>query len=370
MQDHVLRNHHRPLARHPRPAGPYPCSVEQPAVFMPNKVATGTAQGQDKERKDLKTSLEKLTESIQQLEKRVEAGEKISQSTEAKVKWLEEEMKRRLFWHDLEDKLDRRVKPLEDSLRHLSQRMEELHHQPGTVSPGTASPAFPQPGEAKGEGALSRQLENFQANISKEISSISLRLEQVEEILKEERAERLKLEDRLKLHEEKGHKRDRAPMLPDLPNKDKTEGPKEDKDLPNKDKIDGPKEDKDAPNKDKKEPSKEIDKENIGGIPQISVGQNGGRQANVPGNKALVVVSLPADAKLFLNNQPTRTQGTVRKFLTPTLEPGATFTYVLRAELVHNGQVRVQTQQITFQAGRQANVTFVPAGDTRVAGSR
>ena len=144
----------------PGPHGPYPCSFEeQPAVFVPNRVAhtsTGASQEQEKERKesnrrldDLKTSLEKLTEVIQQLEKRVASGEKLSESTESRVKWLEEELKQRLYWHDLENKLDQRMKPLEESLRNLSQRMEELHQQPADHKS-----VAPRPADAKGEGGF------------------------------------------------------------------------------------------------------------------------------------------------------------------------------------------------------------------------
>ena len=176
--------------------------------------------------------------------------------------------------------------------------------------------------------------------------------------------------------------KDASKDLKDAP-KDNKDAPKDLKDAPkdnkdaSKDLKDAPKDNKDVPKelkdvpKDKKEmPPTEGEslKENTGRLPQIGMGQIGRPFANVPGNKALVVVSLPAEAKLFLNNQPTRSQGTVRNFLTPPLEPGATFTYVLRAELVHGGQVRVQTQEITFQAGRQANVTFGPASEMRVAG--
>lgn len=95
---------------------------------------------------------------------------------------------------------------------------------------------------------------------------------------------------------------------------------------------------------------------------QVSRSQDG-----VPANRAIVVVSLPAHAMLYLNSLPTRSQGPVRTFITPELEPGATFTYTFRMESFENGQRRSQTQDVTFQPGRHVAVSFGPSGDLRVA---
>ncbi len=364
--------------------GPYPCSAyEAPAVYAPTKVSqSGLALDVAKERRDmdrkyddLKERLDKVADLLQQLDKRVAAGEKVTETTAAQVKWLRDELKERFFWHDMDNKLDLRIKPIEESLRRLAVRLEELHPQPAGVQPpsGVLPPAGvpsvqPRTAEARGEGELSHKLDAFQATIGKEITSMALRLQQMEEILKEERDARLKLEDRVRLDEEKGLKTEKPPTEKEAPKG--IEVPKETpKEAPKG--IDVPKEmPKDAPKG--SETPKGIDapkdgaKDSTNGIPQIGVGRLSRPHSNVPGNRALVVVSLPADAKLYLNNQPTRAQGTVRKFMTPALEPGATFTYVLRAEVVTNGQTRVQTRAITFQAGRQANVTFAPS-EVRVA---
>jgi len=74
---------------------------------------------------------------------------------------------------------------------------------------------------------------------------------------------------------------------------------------------------------------------------------------------ARITVQLPADARLWIDGQPTQQAGSVRTFETPTiLEPGRTYSYKLRAEWVENGQPIVRERDVSFQAGRQVVVNM------------
>jgi uncharacterized protein (TIGR03000 family) len=73
---------------------------------------------------------------------------------------------------------------------------------------------------------------------------------------------------------------------------------------------------------------------------------------------ATLVVSLPADARLTVDGNATRATSARRTFVTPALEVGGEYTYTLRAEVAQDGQVAVQTQNVTVRAGETTEVSF------------
>ena len=79
---------------------------------------------------------------------------------------------------------------------------------------------------------------------------------------------------------------------------------------------------------------------------------------------ATIVVSLPADARLTVDGNVTRSTSERRLFVTPALEDGVNYVYTLRAEIVRDGQTSVQTQDVTVRSGETSNVnfTFAPQG--------
>jgi uncharacterized protein (TIGR03000 family) len=75
---------------------------------------------------------------------------------------------------------------------------------------------------------------------------------------------------------------------------------------------------------------------------------------------ARFTVEVPADARLWIDGQPTNQTGTVRTFQTPgPLDPGRTYSYKLTAEWVANGQTVRQDRDISFQAGNQLVVNML-----------
>jgi uncharacterized protein (TIGR03000 family) len=73
---------------------------------------------------------------------------------------------------------------------------------------------------------------------------------------------------------------------------------------------------------------------------------------------AVIVVSLPADARLTVDDTPTRSTSSVRTLISPPLQPGKAFTYTLKAEINRGNGPITETREVTVRAGEQANVRF------------
>lgn len=82
---------------------------------------------------------------------------------------------------------------------------------------------------------------------------------------------------------------------------------------------------------------------------------------------ATLVVRLPAGASLTINGVATISRGSVRRFVSPPLDPGKSYQYVLWAEVVRDGQRLTVTRTVTVWAGRQSEMSLQlpPAGPVR-----
>ncbi len=86
---------------------------------------------------------------------------------------------------------------------------------------------------------------------------------------------------------------------------------------------------------------------------------------------ATIVVTLPADARLTFNGAPTQSSGENRTFVTPALEPGASYAYTLRMEVPGGAgeQAIVQTREVIIRPGETSAVRFDLGSQQRVTGS-
>jgi uncharacterized protein (TIGR03000 family) len=66
---------------------------------------------------------------------------------------------------------------------------------------------------------------------------------------------------------------------------------------------------------------------------------------------ATIVVSLPADAKLLIDNEATTSTGDSRVFVSPTLNPGREYHYTLKAQAVRDGKPVTVERVIAVRAG-------------------
>ena len=74
--------------------------------------------------------------------------------------------------------------------------------------------------------------------------------------------------------------------------------------------------------------------------------------------QATLVVNLPADAKLSINDVKTLSLSDRRVFISPPLPAGKVFHYTLKAERVVDGIKQVVTETVTVRAGRDSAVTL------------
>jgi uncharacterized protein (TIGR03000 family) len=88
-------------------------------------------------------------------------------------------------------------------------------------------------------------------------------------------------------------------------------------------------------------------------------------KAPMPGQKktqlsapATILVDLPNDAKLLIDNEATTSTGTSRVFQSPELNPGKEYHYTLTAEVVRDGKPIKAEQVVTVKAGEITPVTL------------
>jgi uncharacterized protein (TIGR03000 family) len=88
----------------------------------------------------------------------------------------------------------------------------------------------------------------------------------------------------------------------------------------------------------------------------------GKEEAKLPA-PATIVVNLPAEAKLTIDDAATTSTSSTRVFASPALEPGRDYFYTLKAEVVRDGKTVTATKRITVHAGEETQVSLeVPVG--------
>lgn len=100
--------------------------------------------------------------------------------------------------------------------------------------------------------------------------------------------------------------------------------------------------------------------------PPKEVKKNGEKESVAP-SPARLVVEVPADAKLYLDDHLTKaTDKPSRSLMTPALEPGQDYYYILRAEVMRDGQPFIETQRVVVRAGDELRISLRNfAADTR-----
>jgi uncharacterized protein (TIGR03000 family) len=76
---------------------------------------------------------------------------------------------------------------------------------------------------------------------------------------------------------------------------------------------------------------------------------------------ATIVVSLPSDAQLTIDDEATTSTTERRVFVSPTLESGREFHYTLKATVVRDGKPVVMEERVTVRAGEETKVNLTPA---------
>jgi uncharacterized protein (TIGR03000 family) len=82
-------------------------------------------------------------------------------------------------------------------------------------------------------------------------------------------------------------------------------------------------------------------------------------------NEATLVVHMPENASLSIEDQQTQQRSGTRVFTSPPLEAGKTYTYTLRAEMTRDGRTIHETKNVDVRAGQSSEVTMNPGGSER-----
>jgi uncharacterized protein (TIGR03000 family) len=82
---------------------------------------------------------------------------------------------------------------------------------------------------------------------------------------------------------------------------------------------------------------------------------------------ATITVSVPVDAKISIDGNPTKSTSAVRVFATPELTPGTVYYYTISAEVVRDGKTVTASEQIAVEAGLNASLSLNPAAAPTVA---
>jgi uncharacterized protein (TIGR03000 family) len=78
--------------------------------------------------------------------------------------------------------------------------------------------------------------------------------------------------------------------------------------------------------------------------------------------RATITVKVPNGATLFVDERRNPSTDSVRQFSTPPLPSGREFSYLLKVELIRNGQAETFTQKVPFRAGERVEVDFTAVG--------
>jgi uncharacterized protein (TIGR03000 family) len=88
-----------------------------------------------------------------------------------------------------------------------------------------------------------------------------------------------------------------------------------------------------------------------------------------PTGTGLITISVPEEAKVYINGRETKSTGKVRQYVSAGLIAGYVHTYEIRAVAVRNGQPVEELRHVELRIGQQSTVaiSFAPDSNTRFA---
>ncbi len=85
-------------------------------------------------------------------------------------------------------------------------------------------------------------------------------------------------------------------------------------------------------------------------------------------NTGRLVVELPENARLFIDDQPMKvTASTTRTFTTPALQEGETYYYIVRVEVERAGKIHSDSKRVLIRSGEEGHASFKTLGITSTA---
>ncbi|MBI1915967.1 MAG: TIGR03000 domain-containing protein [Planctomycetes bacterium] len=91
------------------------------------------------------------------------------------------------------------------------------------------------------------------------------------------------------------------------------------------------------------------------------------KKTSVEPAPATIIVNLPAEAKLTVDDNPTTSTSDRRVFVSPALDRGTDYFYTLKAEVVRDGKTETRTEKVTVRAGEETKIEINFAAPTVAA---
>lgn len=82
------------------------------------------------------------------------------------------------------------------------------------------------------------------------------------------------------------------------------------------------------------------------------------KKSQLEQERGKLVVEVPADAKLFIDDQPMKTTSAVRTFHTPKIDQAQTYYYILRVEIDRDGTTHSESKRVIIRAGEEVRAQF------------
>ncbi len=93
-----------------------------------------------------------------------------------------------------------------------------------------------------------------------------------------------------------------------------------------------------------------------------------GDAASQSNGKAMLTVSVPKDARVFVNGVATKSLGEVRTYVSRGLSDGFKYTYEIRVETERNGKTVEEVKTVSLRAGDNTDVAFdLPQNDNETS---
>jgi uncharacterized protein (TIGR03000 family) len=77
---------------------------------------------------------------------------------------------------------------------------------------------------------------------------------------------------------------------------------------------------------------------------------------------AKLIIEKPADARLFVDDLPVRSDAATQVFATPALDPSQAYYYTVRVETIRDGKPQSETRRVIVRAGETVHETFREPG--------
>jgi uncharacterized protein (TIGR03000 family) len=87
------------------------------------------------------------------------------------------------------------------------------------------------------------------------------------------------------------------------------------------------------------------------------------KSSALPDTRAAIVVTLPSDAKVYIDGNLMKSTSTERIFTSPTLEPGEAYYYTLRVVAVKDGKEVEAIRRVSVRAGETSRISLETAFD-------